>query len=247
MRTEEVKMNKQNGFTLAEVLITLGIIGVVAAMTLPALIAKYQKTVVLTSLKKNYASLQAATQYSVSKYGEPLYWEGLEPWMTSTLCKNNLCDEFVDKFLENVKTAKVYEAKHVPTFGVFEFCGSDKVYKTLTDDTRAVAAGSGDARQNYKSVLLPDGSCWLFYFRGAGTELNTSLMLILVDVNGPDKRPNRYGADTFKFELFGNGKLAPQTVDDCRKVLNDTGMGQGCAHKIAKDGWQIKNDYYWKF
>lgn len=240
-------MDKAKGFTLAEVLITLGIIGVVAAMTLPLLIAKYQKTVVLTSLKKNYAVLQSAAQYSVSKYGEPIYWDGLTTWMGSTLCENNLCDKFVNKFVENVKIVKIYEAKHVPTFGVFEFCGSDKVYKTLTDDTRAVAAGSGDARQNYSSVLLADGSCWILYFRGAGTDNNTKLLEILVDVNGPEKNPNRYGADTFKFELFGNGKLAPQKTDDCKKAFNDTGMGQGCAYKIAKDGWQIKNDYYWRF
>ncbi len=39
----------KNGFTLAEVLITLGIIGIVAAMTMPALIANYQKKVLVTN------------------------------------------------------------------------------------------------------------------------------------------------------------------------------------------------------
>lgn len=42
----------KNAFTLAEVLITLGIIGVVAAMTLPTLIANYQKQVYANGLKK---------------------------------------------------------------------------------------------------------------------------------------------------------------------------------------------------
>ncbi len=42
-------------FTLAEVLITLGIIGVVAAMTLPMLIAKYQEKVLVTAAKKGYS------------------------------------------------------------------------------------------------------------------------------------------------------------------------------------------------
>ena len=40
-------------FTMAEVLITLGILGIVIAMTLPALIKKYQNVVILTALKKN--------------------------------------------------------------------------------------------------------------------------------------------------------------------------------------------------
>ena len=50
-------------FTLAEVLITLGVIGIVAAMTLPTLIANYQKELIATRLK-HFSSLlqQAATQ-----------------------------------------------------------------------------------------------------------------------------------------------------------------------------------------
>ena len=47
---------KKNGFTLAEVLITLGIIGVVAAITLPTVIQNYQKQVLVTQLKKMYAT-----------------------------------------------------------------------------------------------------------------------------------------------------------------------------------------------
>ena len=46
-------MKKLNAFTLAEVLITLGIIGVVAAMTLPTLIQNHQKQVYATQLKKS--------------------------------------------------------------------------------------------------------------------------------------------------------------------------------------------------
>lgn len=43
-------------FTLAEVLITLGIIGVVAAITLPILIQKYQKQVWVNQLKKSVST-----------------------------------------------------------------------------------------------------------------------------------------------------------------------------------------------
>lgn len=45
----------KNGFTLAEILITLGIIGVISAMTLPMLIAKYKELVFVTAAKKNYS------------------------------------------------------------------------------------------------------------------------------------------------------------------------------------------------
>ena len=49
--------SRKSAFTLAEVLITLGIIGVVAAMTLPALVANYKNKVLANQTKKTYATL----------------------------------------------------------------------------------------------------------------------------------------------------------------------------------------------
>ena len=58
------KQESKFGFTLAEVLITLGIIGVVAAMTMPSLIANYQKQVAATRLEKFYTvMMQAVTMW----------------------------------------------------------------------------------------------------------------------------------------------------------------------------------------
>ena len=48
----------RKGFTLAEVLITLGIIGVVAAMTIPSLITKYQKKAIETKFKEDFSIIQ---------------------------------------------------------------------------------------------------------------------------------------------------------------------------------------------
>ena len=56
-------MTWKRGFTLAEVLITLGVIGIVAALTMPALIANYQKKVLETRIKRLasvYAQAEAA-------------------------------------------------------------------------------------------------------------------------------------------------------------------------------------------
>lgn len=61
----------QVGFTLAEVLITLGIIGVVSAMTIPNLIAKYQKEQTVVKLKKAISILNQAYKLSYDDVGEP--------------------------------------------------------------------------------------------------------------------------------------------------------------------------------
>ena len=63
------------GFTLAEVLITLGIIGVVAAMTIPTLITNYQKRETVTRLKSAYAQLQQAIKLSESDNDELGGWD----------------------------------------------------------------------------------------------------------------------------------------------------------------------------
>jgi len=62
-------------FTLAEVLITLGIIGVVAALTMPTLIQNHRRKVVEIRLKETYSILNQAVKLSQVQNGESAYWE----------------------------------------------------------------------------------------------------------------------------------------------------------------------------
>ena len=64
----------RKGFTLAEVLITLGIIGVVAAITIPGLITAYKKHVIASSLKRAVSSINQAIKQSESENGEMETW-----------------------------------------------------------------------------------------------------------------------------------------------------------------------------
>ena len=94
--------NRKVAFTLAEVLITLGIIGVVAAMTLPALIQNYKKQVVETRMKKFYSNINQAIQFSENDNGDKKYWTPAN------------VDEFWDKYLKNyLKYTKVRDIEFV--------------------------------------------------------------------------------------------------------------------------------------
>lgn len=64
----------KKGFTLAEVLITLGIIGVVAAMTIPTLMTKYAKQRTETQLVKFYSMINQTLKMSVADNGDPDGW-----------------------------------------------------------------------------------------------------------------------------------------------------------------------------
>lgn len=103
-------MNKNFGFTLAEVLITLGIIGVVAAMTIPTLMANHRKKVVETKLEKIYSVMNQAINLTNAEYGDVTNWiidcgrsdsptcsiNEVENWFNST----------IGKHLETLKTGK---------------------------------------------------------------------------------------------------------------------------------------------
>ncbi len=60
---------KKAAFTLAEVLITLAIIGIVAVLTIPTLISDYQERVIITKLKQTYSMLSQAYQFAYNENG----------------------------------------------------------------------------------------------------------------------------------------------------------------------------------
>ena len=62
-------MKKSSAFTLAEVSITLGIIGIVAAMTLPSLISKYQNKILANQAKKSYSMILNALNLTKAQLG----------------------------------------------------------------------------------------------------------------------------------------------------------------------------------
>uniref|UniRef100_UPI00402818C9 prepilin-type N-terminal cleavage/methylation domain-containing protein n=1 Tax=Candidatus Scatousia sp. TaxID=3085663 RepID=UPI00402818C9 len=72
---ERVMVRGKSAFTLAEVLITLGIIGIVAAMTMPTLIGKYKKKELANRAKVAYSILSQAIKLSEVENGEVKYWD----------------------------------------------------------------------------------------------------------------------------------------------------------------------------
>ena len=73
--TLHTSLKKRAAFTLAEVLITLGIIGIVAALTMPALIANHQKKALESQFKKAYSMLKNAELRAVAAYGSSEDWD----------------------------------------------------------------------------------------------------------------------------------------------------------------------------
>ena len=101
---------KRPAFTLAEVLITLGIIGVVSAMTVPTLMANHRKKVVETKLEKIYSVMNQAINLTNAEYGDVTNWIIDCGSSNSPTCSINEVENWfnstIGKHIETLKTGK---------------------------------------------------------------------------------------------------------------------------------------------
>lgn len=212
----------KRAFTLAEVLITLGIIGIVAALTMPALIGNYQKKVVVERLKKVYTTMQQVQERAIADYGDMSEWgpdgSGWSPNPGTAIVR-----KFVLPYVDAVKVCEPNECE-------YKFFTSNN---TETDLSQFIG------------FYLKDGTLIRIYAYH-GTTRNV-WGYFLVDING-DKKPNSLGRDVFmaNFDLTNGERCGNESLfcffkwDGCR-----VGAKFGCYDKIYRDGWQIKKDYPW--
>lgn len=233
---------KKSAFTLAEVLITLGIIGIIAAMTLPVLTAKWQKAAAIAQLKKEYSIMQNAISALLAE-NEGVKFDSLrfvhQQWDHSDYFDKDLFAEDLSKHL------KYIDSGTNPTY-------STEVRMCLPEDSEKSYKWLNGSKQTFWSIVshwwkLSDGSCVAINTRGGWTwDDSSSIVLLYIDINGSEKNPNQFGKDTFVFRISRSGKIVPYELPepelDC---YNKTRRGLDCAAKIMKDGWQIKDDYPW--
>ena len=224
--------NKNRAFTLAEVLITLGIIGVVAAITMPVLISKYRAQIFESQFKKAYSSVQNATKMLVEQDISPYYdysSEGNKTTPTSQLLLNQT-DAYSKIMLGTICPDRNQK------------CGGN--WKNLTGKTGAhVGAISAS-----KAFMLNDGMLVLI----------GSYHWIFVDINGPNKGPNRSGYDWHVFKITEDNNVKPVTYPEDRKDTRtctmtnpsstDSYLGYGCTgYAVMNKNPDGDGDYWHDF
>ena len=123
-KVNDLITSAKRGFTLAEVLITLAIIGVVAAMTIPTLLQNYKKKLVETRLLNGYSVISQAVQLSIIDNGPTNTWKNFGPSTTSTATYNDI-KEWYDTYLASyLKSQKVEKAKDSEDLIVYLLDGS---------------------------------------------------------------------------------------------------------------------------
>ena len=173
---------RRAAFTLAEVLITLGIIGVVAAMTMPSLIQEHREKATVAKLKKVYSNLNNAFILSISEYGSVNDWG-----ITSAEIDNKGSDLIARRLKEFMISAKDCNSDGG--------CFGEDTYKTLGP----VSERFSGAANTFSTFILADGTSIGIW--GVGSINNYGM--IIVDINGK-QRPNTTGKDAFWFKITEN-------------------------------------------
>lgn len=196
-----------SAFTLAEVLITLAIIGIVAALTLPALTHNTQEKEFHTAWKKSFSNLSQATKLIVQDKG------------------GNLTNVCTDTYIH--QCARDWFADHLSvqkkcSLGIDEGCWPNDAH----------AQNGSDFTKNSAALVLNNGTLITFlsypvdcsYNNGRISDPHYICTRIFVDVNGL-KKPNVVGKDIYEAELTSNNLLPSGNQYD----WNHSAIGADCS------------------
>ena len=225
---------KRTAFTLAEVLITLGIIGIVASMTLPSVIHNYKIKQLRTGFLRSSSMIQNALNQTANEFGYSNYKElnsicgNVGKGDSASACKNEndtlfkeINADFLSRFkgLKTMKSTNFWSLKNNTT----NFSGTTKFNY---GDLYGITGWGGTHASAY---FVADGTLITsiaFYYHEPSDGLSISF-----DTNGPYKGPNRYGYDIFLFNTGTWYKFCSQKSDGLGGLYN----GRGCYDYALKD------------
>ena len=182
-------MKIQKGFTLAEVLIAIGIVGILAAVTMPALMNNAGKQSIGTSLLKAMNTLDNANKLALTHE---------DTTKISAACKD------YDDYLVCIKPHLNFTKTDLSSAKYHEnFLGTDsaKTYKS--------GIGSVNAYSTKDNITFLMDNKDLSVQEDADDTYIGKYYTVYVDVNGVNKAPNSYGKDIFKFKIDDSGSVIP--------------------------------------
>ncbi len=226
MKIQRLSLPGKAAFTLAEVLITLGIIGVVAAMTLPGLITEYRHKTLETGLARFYSVINQALNASAIDNGDPKYWNYTD----------NSCEFY-----------KTYLAKYLKTTS-YE-CGFYNG-KSKVNDERFVGIyfPSGDmAVFSYGSKFIYILKAKKYYYAYnaliSGSELDKRELygreLFVFELRDPNNEGYYYEIKKYGVEPFGSRRRYSRE-ESLQRCIQNPAM---CVEVIRRNGWKIPDNY----
>ena len=216
------RLHKRVAFTLAEVLITLGVIGVVAAITLPSVVAHYKEKVLVTQVQKAYSEMQNALKMYAAQNNCSDISCISDTNQTSTELADKLFAQFQGakrcpgNYNYNRKICKTVEIKNkTPYYENGVTVGSDNLSPAfiLANGVAYQVLQNRKCPVEYERILRDDAGFPVLDEDGKPKKyksFSVNCALIYFDANGVNKGPNQFGADIYKFNLTYDGKFVSQ-------------------------------------
>lgn len=197
--------NFKKAFTLAEVLITLGIIGIVAAMTIPTLIEKNREKQTVALVKEAHSIFSQAYKLVVAEH------EGLGLLVDTNLTNKENSTKMFQEVSKHLKKAKSCDVNT-------DCLGSNYI------NLQGNSVGIWDNYSNIQTGVLLNGTgFWILSYISEDGSYNGQ---IGIDINGSAK-PNKLGVDFFQFRVNENGEIFPNgSVGACKSSPECTTIGK---------------------
>ncbi|RAI11370.1 MAG: hypothetical protein DKM23_05600 [Candidatus Melainabacteria bacterium] len=210
-------LKKSLAFTLAETLIVMGIIGVVAALTIPNLNSSTADKEKVAKLKKVYSNLQDAFGRAEAVYGP------FDEWFQADTTNSTRSSRFSERMLEFMKTSRnCGHAVNAACMKTGNFTGA--LGDTISSTAAPVSADN-------VSAILADGTSIVFSKSTQGNMLGT----IYVDIDGPNKGLFRHGVDLFRFYVSPDrGIYYSDSTDLCSS--STPGDDDSCENWVLSNG-----------
>ena len=191
--------NGNKGFTLAEVLITLGIIGVVASLTIPSLISNYKNKTIETQFKRAYSNIYNAIRIIESRDGTlpQCYYTKMN---ADNPFKFSQCADFYDNLTKEMHVIKICKGNAYNDGCIPKYQGVNTI-KEYEEHDDIITGCSGYSQNNILNknwaFVFNDGSI-LFTYDTVSNNYNNWSGVFAIDVNGK-RGPNKWGYDIFSF------------------------------------------------
>ena len=231
-------------FTLAEVLITLGVIGVVAAMTLPILVQTYRNHVVETRLKKFYSIINQAIQRAEVDYGDRKDW--YEDLQGATLDKNG---NRVDGSSASERWFKKYFEPYLSVVK-YSYSSTERGFYVYFPDGSVLANGGANTRTWTYYPVNPERCIEMDFDDKVGVcAFSFNYFPVIATTNGISGNASDYQ----KWKYVLNKGFEPYTFNwngtkqglynGCKgNVVSGTAHAY-CTKIIQDNGWKIPKDY----
>lgn len=227
---------KKCAFTLAEVLITLGIISVVAALTMPTLISNYQKQVRINKVKKFYSLMSQAVSLSVTENGPMEYWDGF-----TTTGNYDETQHWVDKYIRpyiKVVNSGAYGA-YTLTFADGSKARFSNWAGSNVDIDKETGKDKNHSADNFNGLVhvnfITDGTY-------EDSRLCTNRFVFLLY----DSATKRYGFFPYAWGATLQNKSDRAYILSMVKLdalTEKRGGSQWCTLLLMSDNWEMKEDY----